>query len=158
MTTANDLTSSSSLTPPYIPDSCFLDLSKYYSDPQKSIDIYTPKSDFIEFDHGIVYKITCPKGYIFENEQRYHKKCRTRRMRCVCKENELGQTLCKKNAVFGRDLGRCISMEYFQNELVFSNQKPIFDLKRLKFSNFMRSLYDTFWFGPGPESTNIVKL
>ena len=98
-------------------------------------------------------------------------------MRCFCERDDFKYT-CKKNRSFGTNLGKCVPGESDSEgggqggggqggggqgggqwgddsegdyETILDN--TILDRKRVKFSYFMRSLYDTFWAGPESYQT-----
>ena len=81
-------------------------------------------------------------------------------MRCFCERDDFKYT-CKKNRSFGTNLGKCVPGESDSEggggqgggQGGGGRRNTILDRKRVKFSYFMRSLYDTFWAGPESYQT-----
>ena len=114
---------------------------------------------------GMVYQVSCDPGYVLEFTGNQFEK-----MRCVCKFEQDG-FVCRKSRYFESNLGLCVpgysnggggvdggSSSNKENNDTDSGQGIDFldlspeelvemNIKRHKFSFFMRSLYDTFWYG-----------
>ena len=105
---------------------------------------------------GLVYQVSCEPGHVLEFTGNQYEK-----MRCVCRFEHDG-FVCSKSRYFGSNLGLCVpgysndggneenNTDSGQGE-DFQDLSPeeVFEMnvKRHKFSFFMRSLYDTFWYG-----------
>lgn len=138
----------------------------YESDPLKQIRVSYPNDKIPGLVDGIIYQISCQSDHVFEFSKVDHQK-----MRCYCERDDFRYT-CKKNRSFGTNLGKCVPGESYSEDggdgqnggsqgggdfgggffdTIFDN--TVLDEKRVKFSYFMRSLYDTFWAGPETYQT-----
>ena len=111
---------------------------------------------------GLVYQVSCDPGYILEFTGNQYEK-----MRCVCKFEQDG-FVCRKSRYFESNLGLCVqgysngggdsngnsnrenntdSGEGIDFQGLSPEELVEMNIKRHKFSFFMRSLYDTFWYG-----------
>ena len=112
---------------------------------------------------GWVFHAKCSDGFFFENTGKsYHKE------KCICRYDD-HEYSCSKSTHFHGDLGNCIAYTGPPTTEPGSSTRPNnhwpnngpnggnagsgledinwLDYKRVKFTSFMRSLYDTFWEG-----------
>ena len=150
-----------------IQDICELDTYQYELDTKKSVSVMS-KPPIDNTLGGVVYVVSCEVGSVLEFTGHQHQK-----MRCVCKHEKDG-FICRKSHYFGSNLGLCVDgdgnsggfNDYgngggWDNSGGFDNDWHGIDndelgftlaVKRLKFSNFLRSMYDAFWYGPSALS------
>ena len=121
-----------------------------------------PKPPVDDVLGGLVYQVSCDPGYVLEFTGNQYEK-----MRCVCKFEQDGFG-CRKSRYFESNLGLCVpgysngggdsngnssgenntdSGEGIDFQGLSPEELVEMNIKRHKFSFFMRSLYDTFWYG-----------
>lgn len=123
-----------------IQEICELDTLMFESDPRKTVNIVSrcPHDDILG---GLVRHVSCESGYVLELTGNTFE-----RLRCVCKLQH-GWYICRRSDNFQADLGECVVAEpNFQNGFVSPEVIAEMSHKQHKFSYFLRSLYDTFWY------------
>ena len=135
-----------------IEEVCGLNLYSLTADPKVSLKIAEREAD--SWKHllgGFVYHAECDDGFVFEGTgKKYHKE------KCICRFDNF-QYSCSKSEFFDSELlGSCVEGKDDSGNQGNNNNDNIgelalgnnwLDYKRVKFTSFMRSLYDTFWYG-----------
>lgn len=126
-----------------IDDICEIDTLMFESDQKKTVSIVS-RSPHDNILGGWVRQVTCESGHVLELTGNQFE-----RMRCVCKL-ENGWYICRRSDYFHAYLGECVvadsNDEDFQNGVVSPEEIAGMSYKKHKFSYFLRSLYDTFWY------------
>ena len=143
------------------------------ADPLVSLKIVEREADsWRNLLGGWVFHAECSDGFVFENTgSSYHKE------KCICKYDDYEYS-CSKSTHFHGNLGNCIAYTgapttESNNSTRPNNWWPIngpnggnggsssegnnwLDYKRVKFTSFMRSLYDTFWYGASRNQAEML--
>ena len=127
-----------------ITEICELNLNFYTKHPDQTIQTWTKNQN------EVIHTVSCQKGFVNQGTQ-----SRSYKMRCVCRYDGHSYK-CRKNKYFGSELGDCVDKTHGNGDSGrIETADDWLDMKRLKFSHFMRALYDTFWMGAEGKITHL---